>query len=428
MTRKRKTRPERLALTILVILSLAATPAVADDYLDARAELIAAYQAQDYAAMQAAGERAVAARPGHAGALYNLAFAEVLNGQHELALVTLQKLLEQRVDFGVADIDEFAPLKSLPGWPAYAARVAKLKEPVGRVQVIATHDVADFIPEGIAIADDGSVYLGSIRHGTIVQLGEDTDIIARATDGPHWSVYGMRISGDRLWYVSSAIEQFAAMSGDDSGGNGLFAIDLRTGEVVVRSLLPSTGRRQVLGDLVFVDADTVLLADQTDGIVYRYTISSGEFSEFVPRGQIGSPQGLVVDSSGKHVFVADYIGGLFRVSLDSGSVRKVESPESISLYGIDGLYRHGDRLIAIQNGLRPNRVVAFDVSDDGLRVTDADILAMNLAEFDEPNLGQVVGDSFVFIANSHWNRFDADGNLPADINGPVIVSIDLDEN
>lgn len=421
----RKTRPERLTLKILVVLAVAATPAVADDYLDARAELIAAYQAQDYSAMQAAGERAVVARPGHAGALYNLAFAQVLNGQHELALATLHKLLEQRVDFGVADIDEFAPLKSLPGWPAYAARVAKLHEPVGRVHVIATHDVADFVPEGIAVAGDGSVYLGSIRHGTIVQLGEDSEIVATAADGPHWSVFGMRIAGDRLWYVSSAIDEFAELSGEDSGRNGLFAIDLRSGEVVVRSLLPSTGRRQVLGDLVFVDADTVLLADQADGIVYRYTISSGEFSEFVPRGQIGSPQGLVVDSSGKYVYVADYVGGLFRVSLNGGSVRKVGSPESVSLYGIDGLYRHGDRLIAIQNGLRPNRVMAFDLSGDGLQVTSADILAMNLAEFDEPNLGQVVGDSFVFIANSHWNRFDADGNLPADINGPVIASIDL---
>ena len=37
---------------------------------------------------------------------------------------------------------------------------------------------------------------------------------------------------------------------------------------------------------------------------------------------------------------------------------------------------------------------------------------MNLEHFDEPNLGTVVGDEFYFIANSHWNRFDRDGNLP----------------
>ena len=53
------------------------------------------------------------------------------------------------------------------------------------------------------------------------------------------------------------------------------------------------------------------------------------------------------------------------------------------------------------------------------------IVAMNLPGFDEPNLGQVVGDDFYFIANSHWNRFDADGNLPPDLDGPVVLRIDV---
>jgi hypothetical protein len=53
---------------------------------------------------------------------------------------------------------------------------------------------------------------------------------------------------------------------------------------------------------------------------------------------------------------------------------------------------------------------------------------MNLEVFDEPNLGQVVGDSFYFIANSHWNRFDREGNLPADLAGPIVLKIDLDKD
>ncbi|MDX1518376.1 MAG: hypothetical protein R3288_16125, partial [Woeseiaceae bacterium] len=367
---------------LLVALIFAATQTNANDYLNARAELIAAYESEDYVEMQAAAERALAARPGHAGALYNLAFAQVLNDQPESALSTLEKLLAQRVDFGVAGNEAFAALKSLPRWPSYEARVAALYEPVGRVEVIATHDVTDFIPEGIAVAGD-TVYLGSIRHGTIVRLGEVPEVIAEAADGPHWSVFGMRLSGNRLWYVSSAIAEFDALVDEDAGKNGLFAIDLDSGDVVVSALLPANERRQVLGDLVFIDDGTVMLADQADGIVYRYSIADGEFSEFVPRGAIGSPQGMVVDASGEHVYVADYIGGLFRVGLDDGSVEKIGAPETISLYGIDGLYRYGGCLVAIQNGLRPNRVIAMELSDDGLQVTGARILAMNLAEFDE---------------------------------------------
>ena len=42
-------------------------------------------------------------------------------------------------------------------------------------------------------------------------------------------------------------------------------------------------------------------------------------------------------------------------------------------------------------------------------------------------VGQVVGDEFFFIANSHWNRFDRDGNLPDDLEGPVVLKVKLGE-
>ena len=35
---------------------------------------------------------------------------------------------------------------------------------------------------------------------------------------------------------------------------------------------------------------------------------------------------------------------------------------SVSLFGIDGSYRHGNELIAIQNGIAPHRVVALALS------------------------------------------------------------------
>ena len=100
-------------------------------------------------------------------------------------------------------------------------------------------------------------------------------------------------------------------------------------------------------------------------------------------------------------------------------------PRTISDYGIDGLYRYRDKLIAIQNGIQPHRVVAFALSDDGLAIDSADVLAMNLPEFDEPTLGTVVGDDFYFVANSHWNRFDRDGNLPDGLAGPVVMRLSL---
>ncbi|MGB3729899.1 MAG: hypothetical protein WBA70_11700, partial [Thermodesulfobacteriota bacterium] len=116
-------------------LILLAGQALADDYTDARTELVSAYQTRDFPAMVIAAERALDARPGYPGALFNLAYAKSLNGNNEQALDILQYLVDQGIDYGVADVEELGLLQDLPGWPDYAAAVEKINEPVGEATV-----------------------------------------------------------------------------------------------------------------------------------------------------------------------------------------------------------------------------------------------------------------------------------------------------
>ena len=53
------------------------------------------------------------------------------------------------------------------------------------------------------------------------------------------------------------------------------------------------------------------------------------------------------------------------------------------------------------------------------------ILAANLPEFDEPTLGAIHNDSFYFVANSHWNRFDRESRLPEGLTGPIVLKLGL---
>ncbi len=420
-------RPERrrnvFAAGALLLAAFAGN-ARADAYNDARAELIAAYQAQNYAAMRAAAERALEARPGFAGGLFNLALARTLAGDPAGALTALEALLAQNVDLGAAGLAEFEPLHALPGWDDYAARAAALSSAIGDAQVAYRYLPGDFVPEGIAVDPEGGVYLGSIRNGAIVHVDYDARVVTRP--GPHWSVFGMRLHDGRLWFVSSAIEQLEPRDLEDAGRNGLFSVDPAGGDARLEFELPRNDRRQVLGDLAFDSEGNVYLADQTDGIVYRLDAQTRMLSELVPKGTLGSPQGMVLDATGSYLYVADYIGGLFRVTLADGEVLRLSTDPATNAYGIDGLYRHGRDLIAIQNGIRPNRVARLYLSDDGRAVAGSRILAMNLPDFDEPNLGQVDGDRFLFIANSHWNRFDDDANLPEGLTGPIVLELGLD--
>ncbi len=195
--------------------------ASADDYRDARAELVTAYEVQDYPAMRAAALKSLDARPAYPGGLFNLALAEVLGGDAEASLHALNELLEKKIDFGADEADEFAPLHDLPGWDAYVRAVTDLYNPIGDATVAYQHDVPDFIPEGIAVGPDGGLYLGSIRHGDIARIGVEPRMIAAAADGPHWSVFGMRYDGlHRLWFVSAAIDEFAGLDPGDAGKSG----------------------------------------------------------------------------------------------------------------------------------------------------------------------------------------------------------------
>ena len=425
--------PKKGQTLLIVICLLFVNVAHADAYSDARSELVAAYRAQDYVAMQDAAYKTLDARPGYPGALFNLALAQALGGDSAGSLDTLSGLLATGVDYGVADIEEFAALKTLPAWQIYADSTATLQEAVGDASVAYSHDVADFVPEGIAIDDDGTLYMGSIRHGSIVRIGDDVEEITKAASAEHWSVFGMRFGPDGgLWFASAAVPEYAANKDDIAGQTGLFAgqtglfrLDLDTGVITQRALLPKGEEPMVLGDLIFTDNDTIYATESLTGALYRFSVSSGELAEVVAPGSLRSMQGLVVDASGQFLYVADYVGGLFRVRLSDYSLERVTSVEPLSLFGIDGLYRYGDELIAIQNGIRPNRVIALTPAPDGTSIVTSRILARNLVEFDEPTLGTIVGDDFLFVANSHWNRFDRDGNLPDDLEGPIVLKISL---
>jgi uncharacterized protein YbaR (Trm112 family) len=178
--------------------------------------------------------------------------------------------------------------------------------------------------------------------------------------------------------------------------------------------------------LITTDDNTIYATDSLTGAVYRYYIDSNEFEPLVERGKLGSPQGLVLDDGGGYLYVADYIGGLYRVSTEDGSLVRLRVAPSITDYGIDGLYRYGDELIVIQNGIRPHRVVALQLGENGLGIASSRMLASNLDAFDEPTLGVVRGNEFFFVANSHWNRFDRENQLPEGLSGPIVLKLSLD--
>ena len=385
----------------------------ADNYGAARARMIAAYQAEDFPAMRTAARAALEFRPDHPGARFNLALAHALNDNAAAALAELHRIADRKVYLAAETMAEFEGLHDEFTWQDFVFKQERLQRPIGTATVAVRFGPTDFIPEGILRLDDDHFLLGSIRHGSVLEWHEgEIRELSSPERGGHWSVFGMRRDADgKVWFASAAVREFAGLTESESGRSGLFRLDLDSGEIVDEMLLPDDGVKHVLGDLVIAGDGMIYTSDSLTGAIYRYDPMLRALHTLVEPGTLVSPQGLVLLPGEESLLVADYAQGLFRVDAVDGNVRKVNNTTSQSVHGIDGLYREGNALVAIQNGIQPHRIARFTYDATTDRITAADILVANHPDFSEPTLGQAANGSFWFVANSQWNRFGADGML-----------------
>jgi hypothetical protein len=137
-----------------------------------------------------------------------------------------------------------------------------------------------------------------------------------------------------------------------------------------------------------------------------------KLERLVPAGTFVSPQTAALSVDQKLLYVPDYVAGIARVRLSDGNVEWLSSKSPVALDGIDGLYTRDNRLIAIQNGTSPERIVSLHLSAP-TKVDGCEVLEANWADLGDPTHGVVVGDDFYFIANSGWDRVDRNGTMTA---------------
>jgi hypothetical protein len=419
-------------------------------YVEAQRAAVAAYQAKDTDAFLREAERALASNPGHPPARYLRAAALALAGQDDAALDELAAL----ADLGLVQSPErepaFAALADDARFRALLARFAANAQPLGEARVVVRARLAgDFVPEALARdRERDRILLGSVRQRRIVALDARGTARPFARGGELLSVFGMHVVGHELLVASSGFAEMRPAAPERIGDAGVHAFALASGEPRGRWLLPADGEtRHAIGDLLALADGRLLLSDSLEGALYVLDRATSRFSR-VPAPDtrfLGSPQGMAALDA-RRVAFADYTSGLWVVDLGPPAVvdpdrahaqalqtrrgttfRRLPADVPAALYGIDGLYAWRDCLIAIQNGTRPPRILRLrlDAAKEG--VTHADVLAASLPEWDEPTLGEVDGDTFYFVANSHWPKFDEHGELPPadELSAPLIMAIDL---
>lgn len=422
------------ATALGLALFLSSPAAEAGLYEKARTETLAGLTAHEEGRFAEAAthfESALVYRPNHPGLVFTLAQVRASQGNAGEALAWLNHYAAMGFTADLDAIEEFTKLKSQPGFADVNKLLMQNARPIGNP--VTTIKSNDHLLLTESLAHDPSKnrwFLGSIYEGRVVTLSETGEIrtFADKSDGL-WSAMGMCVDEARglLWVASAATPQTKDIAEETRGKSGVFALDLGTGEVRKSWVLEG---EHWFGDLTLLEDGTLIVSDSLGSTLYQIKNLQGLLEPFVQHDDFISPQGLVPSKDGKHLFLADYSMGLYRIDLQTKHILRLTPSVDFAPYGIDGLYGFENDLIAIQNGTRPQRIIRIPLNEEGDEVLSYETLAAGHPDFMEPTLGQVIDSKFHFIANSGWPLFNT---MPADeddvkdkLSPPIIMHVDLE--
>jgi len=263
--------------------------------------------------------------------------------------------------------------------------------------------------EGIAFAPNGMLYVGAVASPGIWRMDAAGPVqILDGTALGLGSIFGMVFHDGHLYATHAHIPQTPGYKeGEGEGDTGVVKLDPATGTIVQRWTLPPAEDGQQLADITATASGEIFATDALGKAVYRIT-GDTLFPLFKHPGFM-NPQGIA--ELGNHLVMADYGRGLWLLDRESGAATLMGVPHDVSLHGIDGLANDGQRLLAIQNGVRPHRILSLTLKGDASAVADVAVLAKALKDWDEPTLGVMGPDGYYFVGSSQWPKYGGDGSL-----------------
>lgn len=287
-------------------------------------------------------------------------------------------------------------------------------EAIEASRTLTTVPAEGLLVEGVALdRRSGRLFASTIVSRALYELDREGHWRRLPLEKPG-SLAGMALDDARrtLWVASGKYDQTPAA---DAGEPGAIGLNLETGQTSRK--VPPEGAS--LGDIALGADGTLYASDPLSGAIYFAGPQLWQLWPLVEPGTFRSPQGIVPWGGG--LIVSDYAYGLAFVD-QAGNVWRIEAAQPMLLDGIDGMWRHGDEIIAIQNGARPRRIVSLKMSRDGRKVTALRVLERAHRAWTEPTGGALVGDDLIYVATGQWDRF-GDGGAPNADNPPVPTEI-----
>lgn len=401
--------------------AFASEPASAARAIALAREAAAASTAGDAPGYLAKMEQAVALRPDFPRMLVNLAAAQLANDRADDAVATLDRLAALGLSSPVEKSADFAAIRERADFKAVVKKLLANAKPSGEgYTAFSLREVTGLI-EGIAWrAKTNEYYFGDVNGRAVWVRKKDGTLRRLTPEGDELlGVFGIAIdeTGGTLWAATSAVSAMRGFTPLQDGTAALAEIDLESGAVrrtipVVRR--PGDQQSHVLGDLVLAPDGSIYLPDSGGPTIWRLPTGGAALESFIESEEFMSLQGIALVGDGAALAVSDHANGLLRVDLATRQVRRFESPPNTTLLGLDGLTpTPTGELFAIQNGVRPPRVLRLKFEDGAESVAAVTVVESGHLTMVAPSLGCIAEDGdFYFIGNAGWTRFENTDGAP----------------
>ena len=291
-----------------------------------------------------------------------------------------------------------------------------------RSAVAFTLGARDLVPGDLAWDAAGKAfYVASLRKRKIVRVtpgaaGAPASIsdFAGSSDGDLDAVLGVKIDAARrrLWAVTAVDPAMEGFRPEDFGRSQLVAFDLATGALAGR-WSPMTRPPHQFGGLAVDAAGNVWVTDTASGEIHVLRVGTEELAVVASAGAFVAPKAIAVSSDGARIWVADLARGIYRLDPATGATTLLDQPPGPWPAGLDGLVLHRNALVGIAATVSVGRVGRWTLEPDGNSFSGMEILDCAHPSYMVPVGGTMVGDDYVYVANSRVDALGAAGALPS---------------
>ncbi|RGP40668.1 hypothetical protein BPTFM16_00955 [Altererythrobacter insulae] len=280
-----------------------------------------------------------------------------------------------------------------------AERLRAEAEVIEASEVVATVPAEHQLVEGAGRTATGSIVAGSILASTIAVSDREGNWIS--IEGLSGDAYGPMVrKGETSFWMSSGAPDMITYK--KNAFHGVFLLNAETGDISRSIKAPDEG---FPSDIAVGSNGCVFASDPFEGKVYSACKGDVELHTLIAPGTFRSPQGLATSADNTKLYVSDYRYGIAVIDLETRDVSRLASDIPVILDGVDGLWRYGNELIAVQNGTSPMRISAFELSENGMRVIGHRVLEQAHGEWTEPLSGSIDGDALIYVGNGQWDRY-----------------------